>query len=124
MLPLRRRLGGEAPSRRDKRRILRNATVRVLKYPVRVELLRRFQHRRSPATKQFGAAGPLRMRKSVQPIDELVIELHEYLSPAHGHMVRHMATRGGDRAGAGGGTPASLPRYHPPSSSVYYPLRR
>jgi hypothetical protein len=84
-------VGGEAPRRRDKRRILRNATVRVLKNPVRVELLRRFQYCGSPATKQLRAAGPLRMRKSIQPIDELVIELHEYLSSAHPHMIRHMA---------------------------------
>ena len=47
--------GWRAARRRDERRILRNATVRVLKNPVRFELLRRFQHCRRPATKQLGA---------------------------------------------------------------------
>jgi hypothetical protein len=30
------------------------------------------------------------MRESIQPVDELVIELHEYLSPADARMVQHM----------------------------------
>lgn len=47
-------------------------------------------HRLGPSSDQFGSAGPQSCGELIQPFDEIVVELHQDLSPSHGHMTLHM----------------------------------
>lgn len=49
------------------------------------------QHRLRAAAHQFGAIGAEFGGQLVELFDEVVVELHEYLTSGHHHMVSHMA---------------------------------
>ena len=48
------------------------------------------QHRLGAASQQFGTVGAQLVGQQIEPTNEVVVELYEYLATSHVHMVFHM----------------------------------
>ena len=89
-LPLRGGPGGQPCCRLDERRVLGNPSIGIYQFPVCLGELGGLKHGRGAATEKFGSIGAFLRGDLVEPCHQVVIELDQYLSSRHVHMVRHM----------------------------------
>ena len=69
---------------RDDGRVLREPAVRLLQRTVGGGQLGGLEHCGGAPAQQLGTTRPLFMGESIEPLDELIVELHQYLSPTDG----------------------------------------
>jgi len=89
-LPLGGRLRREPTRARDKGWVLGHPPVCVSERAVGLQLVGSFQNCCRTPAKEVRSAGALCLGEPIEPVDELVIQLDQYLTTSHEHMVEHM----------------------------------
>lgn len=69
-------------------------SIGIDQVPISNRLIIGSDHRLRAPAEERRAIGALRPGDLIQPIDQIVIELHEHLPSSHIHMVSHMADLG------------------------------
>lgn len=81
---------GQPCRRLDERWVLWNSAIGIPQLPVCLNEFGGLKHGRGAATEKFGSIGAFLRGDLVEPCHQVVIELDQYLSSRHVHMVRHM----------------------------------
>ena len=91
-LPRRSGLGSQSSRSRYQRRIGWLTPVREQELAICGNELLGVEDRKSASTHQFGSVGAEDGRECIEAIDKIVVELHQYLTSCHDHMLSHMVT--------------------------------